>query len=174
MCVCCVLVCFPFLSISLPHGICDVSCHSQRYFYYKLYVGDNPKSFNGFVAPQSIIGEFRQAVFERHPKALKDTDVDRLEARDIFTHIFISLFSLLGFFGWHSPLILCFFVLLRCALFQVYPPGTTFDNGVPNSGPLNIKDSIPMPADPKADFVVVAPKLNPKPEPAQQGQKFIH
>jgi hypothetical protein len=41
---------------------------------------------------------------------------------------------------------------------QVYPPGTTFTDGVPNNRPLNIKDSIPMPADPKADFVVVASK----------------
>jgi hypothetical protein len=91
MCVCCVLVCFPFLSISLPHGICDVSCHSQRY-WCKLYwkaEGDKPfASTSVWLEPTSLIDDFRQAVFERHPKALEGLDASHLNVIDDFAHIF--------------------------------------------------------------------------------------
>jgi hypothetical protein len=92
---------FP-LSISHTHGICDVSCHSQRY-WYKLYWKDdftpigNSRGFAvDLTHPKDFVSDFIDAVYSDNQGELIGISVATLEVIDDFAHIFPFHFAHFG------------------------------------------------------------------------------
>jgi hypothetical protein len=104
----------PFFSpfIDFSHGIHDVSCHSQRY-YYKFYWEDNltpvgnPRGFFvDLTTPDDQVGDFIVAVYSADQEQLIGVSVTRLEVVFLLTLFYFMLLT--PWLLWCSPLIFVF------------------------------------------------------------------